>query len=76
MPRVVALNDELEAIRKMQKLIADNASNNLAVGLTTTYVCNLGKNVRQEVTSQRMIELFDKALYIRLCEIEKEIELV
>ena len=36
MLRAVALNDELEAIRNMQKLIADTASNNLAVGLRTT----------------------------------------
>jgi hypothetical protein len=75
-PRVVALNNEMEAIRKMQKLIADTADNNLAVGLSTTFVCNLGKNERQEITSKRMIELFDKALYTRLNEIEKEIELL
>lgn len=76
MPRVVALNNEMEALRNMQKLIADTASNNLAVGLRTTFVCSLGKNERQESTSKRLIELFDKALYTRLNEIEKEIEIL
>ena len=76
MPRVVALNNEMEALRNMQKLITDTAGNNLAVGLRTTFVCNLGKNERQEVTSKRMIELFDKAIYNRLNEIEKEVDLL
>ena len=76
MPRVVALNDEMEAISNMQKLIADTAGNNLAVGIRTTFVCSLGKNERQESTSKRFIELFNEAINIRLGEIEKEIELL
>lgn len=76
MPRAVELNNEMEAIRNMQKLIADNAAINLAVGVRTTLVCSLGKNQRQETTSKRMIELFNEAINIRLVEIEKEIELL
>ena len=60
----------------MQKLKADSASNYLAVVLRTTFVCSLGKNERQEATSKRLIELFDKALYTRLNEIEIEIEIL
>ena len=74
MSRVVELNNEMEAISNMQKLIADNAAINLAVGVRTTLVCSLGKNQRQETTSKRMIELFNEAINIRLVEIEKEIE--
>ncbi|MBE6234769.1 MAG: hypothetical protein E7112_00870 [Bacteroidales bacterium] len=74
--RVACLHNEMEAIHKMQKIIADTADINLAVGVRTTFVCSLAKNEQHEITSKRMIELFNKALYDRLNEIEKEIELM
>ena len=71
---VAALNNEMEAICKMQRVLEKNNKANVAVGISTTYICH--SNERHEITSPGMIRLFEKALSERLSEIEKEIELL
>lgn len=73
-PIAAALINEMEALSKMQRLLDKNHKANVAVGISTTYVCH--SNERHEITSPGMIRLFEKALGERLNEIEKEIELL
>ena len=72
LPIAGVLNDEVEAINKMLSLVEKNHSNNLAVGINTTYVC--APNERHEVTSKRVLILFLESLSKRLEEIEEEVK--
>ena len=72
LPIAGILNDEVGAISKMLKLIEKNHSNNLAVGINTTYTSI--SNERHEVTSKRVLTLFVEALSKWIEEIEEEVK--